>query len=88
MRSLSTLCKSLPICFTSSTVKSNALLADFRPVKMGKGDFTAAATAPSVPFFKEMRGVARAALRYSREHCPLSCILPRGGANQKSNCML
>jgi hypothetical protein len=30
----------------------NALLADFRPVEIGEGDFTAAATAPSVPLFQ------------------------------------
>src|SRR5262245_58825875 len=35
MRALCTLCKSLLICFTSSTVKINALFADFRPVENG-----------------------------------------------------
>jgi hypothetical protein len=59
MRSLSTLCKSLLICFTSSTVKSTHVLLISCPIENGgKGDFTAAATGPrSPPFSKVDRGV-------------------------------
>ena len=37
MRALSTLCKSLLICFTSSTVKSTHFLLISAPLKMGEG---------------------------------------------------
>ena len=53
MRALSTLCKSLLICFTSSTVKSTHFLLISAQLKMGDGRFHRRRNCPpSVPVFE------------------------------------
>ena len=80
MRSLSTLCKSLLICFTSSTVKSTHFLLISTPLKMGDGGFHRRRNCPlSPPFSKVDRGVfLESYLRAKPDH--------RGRRNERRSC--
>ena len=80
MRALSTLCKSLLICFTSSTVKSTHFLLISAPLKMGEGGFHSRRNCPhQSPFSKVDRGVfLKSYLRAKPDH--------RGRKNERRSC--